>query len=168
MEGSGKDEIGTLIDGFNGMLDQIQVRDAELRKARSDLEERVLTRTAQLRQEVEVRQQAERAAELRAEELARSNRELESYAYVASHDLREPLRAVAGFAQLLEKRYRGKLEPKADDYIRNIVEGTARMQELLKGLLTYARAGSDSGPREPVRIEDALATRDRQPERADP
>ena len=158
VEGSGKDEIGTLIDGFNLMLDQIQVRDAQLRRARSDLEERVLVRTAQLRHEVEVRQHAERAAELRAEELARSNRELESYAYVASHDLREPLRAVSGFAQLLEKRYGGKLDEKADEYIRNIVEGPARMQEMLKGLLTYARAGSDSGPREQVRIEDALAT----------
>lgn len=151
-----RDEIGQLIQGFNGMLDQIQLRDGELRTAHSQLEVRVLERTAQLRQEVEVRKQAEQAAAARAEELARSNEELERYAFIASHDLKEPLRAVAGFAQLLGRRYRGKLDDKADEYIRHMIEGSERMRSLLQDLLTYSRVGSRSESFQRVPLEQPL------------
>lgn len=99
---------------------------------------------------------AEEARRLASEELARSNHDLEQFAHVASHDLKEPLRMVTGFMSLLKDRYKDKLDGKGEEYIAFAVEATGRMQRLIDDLLTYARVGRGGGM-ETVAVSDILA-----------
>ncbi len=117
------------------ILDDLNQSSEELKKAHDVLEIRVKERTA---------------------ELARSNAELEQFAYIASHDLQEPLRMVSSYVQLLGRRYKGKLDTDADEFIAFASEGAIRMQRLINDLLAYSRVGTRGRSFEPVDLEIAL------------
>ncbi len=89
-------------------------------------------------------------------ELQRSNNDLQQFAYVASHDLQEPLRMVSSYTQLLAERYENQLDDKAKKYIHYVVDGALRMQLLINDLLTYSRIGTKGNPMEPVDVHAVL------------
>jgi light-regulated signal transduction histidine kinase (bacteriophytochrome) len=103
------------------------------------------------------RKNAEESRQRSLEELKRSNAELEEFAYVASHDLQEPLRAISGCVQVLQRRYKEHLDSRADDLITHAVEGAQRMQNLINDLLAYSRVGTRGKPFEAVDCNKVVA-----------
>jgi light-regulated signal transduction histidine kinase (bacteriophytochrome) len=131
----------------------LERRTLQLAKTNAELQTSIaLYRDAEesLRATIQRRKEAEQLLQRSNTDLARSNRELEQFAYVASHDLKEPLRKIKVYLQLLERRYQGQLDERADEYIRYAVEGAGNMQALVSDLLAYARTGSQNKSLVPV------------------
>ena len=125
-----------------------------LRNMQRELQER----NEALQREIRERQRAEQVLAERSRELARSNAELERMAYIASHDLQEPLRMVASYVQLLERRYMGQLDADAHEFIGFAVDGARRMQALIDDLLTISRVGTKARPLQDLELGEVLAT----------
>lgn len=126
------DELGVLVDAFNDMLAGIQSRDADLRQALHEVQQS-------------------------NEKLARSNEDLERFAFIASHDLQEPLRMITAYSQLLVRQYPAGLEGQGTTFVSNIVGGTTRMRALLADLLAYTEIGArPEPPAQPVDLNGVL------------
>jgi light-regulated signal transduction histidine kinase (bacteriophytochrome) len=119
------DELGALVRAFNEMLEQIQTRDAELLRGKAQLEERVKERTEELLE--------------RNVELARTNQDLDDFAYIASHDLKEPLRGIHNYASFLLEDYQDRLEPEGKEQLQTLVRLTKMMEGIIDSLLEYSR-----------------------------
>jgi len=116
------DEIGILSRSFNSMADELYKLEQENQEVYSSLEKKVRQRT---------------------QEIESKNKELEQFAYVASHDLQEPLRTISGFVDLLRKEYRGKLDDNGQIYLNYLAQASDRMKTLIKDLLDYSRIGRE-------------------------
>ena len=123
---------------------------------RKQTEEKLHESNMKLIKEVHDHQNTELKLKEMVNELKRSNKELEQFAYVSSHDLQEPLRMVALFTQLLERRYKGKLDDDADDYINFIVEGAQRMKLLIDDLLSYSRLNTSGEEFGPINMDNVM------------
>jgi light-regulated signal transduction histidine kinase (bacteriophytochrome) len=124
-------------------------------------EESVLVQSAALETALKVQQEQARGLESLNARLRHSNADLEQFAFAASHDLQEPLRAIAGFSRLLQQLYAGRLDARADDYITHIVEAVERMYGLINDLLEYARVTRQGQSLQPTDfnrvVQNALA-----------
>jgi signal transduction histidine kinase len=122
-----RDEIGVLANNFNAMSGELERLRLENVEANTSLEKKVRQRTSQMESK---------------------NKELEQFAYVASHDLQEPLRTISAFVELLQQQYKGQLDANADKYLDYMLNASERMKVLIKDLLDYSRIGREKESKE--------------------
>jgi two-component system, chemotaxis family, sensor kinase Cph1 len=123
------------------MLSQIQERDAQLIKVNENLEQTVHNRTMELEKELGERKRAEEQLGKLNEELSQSNQELDNFAYIASHDLKEPLRGIHNYSAFLLEDYGGKFDPDGQSKLETLKRLTQRMEDIINSLLQFSRVG---------------------------
>ncbi|MGZ7134461.1 MAG: PAS domain S-box protein [Methanobacterium sp.] len=158
--------IGSFIAGpdkeiLNGIaiIEDITERkklEKELKESHDNLEQRVEERTVEIEEAYNLIKENELKLKDAIKELERSNRDLQSFAYITSHDLQEPLRSIASYAQLIKMRYEGQLDSDADDFIKYMVSGATRLQIMIKGLLEYSRLDTQGEEFKDFNSEEAL------------
>ena len=149
---------GRVVGAIESIRDITEQKLAEqsLKKVHNQLEQRVQERTEELEQEIEGRKVIEEGLREMTEELRRSNNELEQFAYVASHDLQEPLRTVTSALGLLQQQCKGELGAEADTFIDYAVDGAMHMQQLIKDLLAYSRVTTRGEAFSTVQCEEVI------------
>jgi len=140
---TGNDELAQLADTFNRMTSRLATSTAS---------------RDELAREVEQRKRTEETLRETMAQLEASNRELEQFAYAASHDLQEPLRSISGYLSLLENKFSADLGPDAQKYISRPMAAAKRLQELIRGLLLYSRVGTKGKPFAPVTCQELIET----------
>ena len=157
------DELGLLIDAFNDMLGQIQRRDSELLDSKRQLEVRVEERTAeltvankQLQKEIVERKRAETKLTSLLDEIKNVNKELQSFAYVVSHDLKAPLRGISTLAEWLASDYADKFDESGKEQIKLLLGRVERMHNLIDGILQYSRAGTAKEEKATVNLNELV------------
>ncbi len=150
------DEFGQLADAFNQMLAGILEREDTLVAANRELKTQIEARAQAEREIKALNEELERRVEDRTRDLQRSNMELEQFAYVASHDLQEPLRMVVSYLQLLERRYGGSLDAEGIQFMKFAVDGGQRMQTLIQDLLAFSRVHTHRKPFESVDLNATM------------
>ncbi|NOY58002.1 MAG: HAMP domain-containing protein [Calditrichaeota bacterium] len=148
-----KDELGSLAKSFNEMTKTLQDTQSQLMKAHNELERKVEERTAELRQtnahlqqEIQERKQVEKNLQVYMKKLKKSNQELQDFAYIASHDLQEPLRKVQAFSDRLKTKYHDVLGDQGSDYLDRMQNAAGRMQSFITDLLSYSRVTTKAKP----------------------
>jgi two-component system NtrC family sensor kinase len=144
------------------ILEELKNKELETIAARAEKESAVARVAEERRRQAEAAarelQQAKTELERANQELTRSNDELRQFAFVASHDLQEPLRSVTSFCNLLKEEYGGRLDEQADSYIERVVQGAKRMKALVTGLLSYSRVSRDEQPpMDEVNVQEVVA-----------
>jgi signal transduction histidine kinase len=153
-----EDEVGVLVDAFNQMLNQIQQRDAALQATNQALQAEIAEHKSARDEIAALNQNLEKRVAERTAELEAANKELESFAYSVSHDLRAPLRSIDGFTAIVSESYAGKLDAQGQSYLKRVRSASQRMGRLIDDLLKLSRTVRSEMNRTRVNLSDLART----------